>query len=191
MFILIAGLILFLGVHSMRIAAPDWRNAQMKALGEGKWKGAYSLIAAAGLFLIIWGYARAAATAPVFYEPPIWLKHTAAFLMVFAFVAIMVYAFPAGRLKPALKHPMLVSVKIWAVAHLLANGDLASILLFGGFLVWAVADRISVKRRGDAVPAAGPVRNDVMAIAAAAVLYLLFIWRLHVWLFGAVPLPVA
>ncbi|WP_157018204.1 NnrU family protein [Mesorhizobium xinjiangense] len=191
MLVLILGLILFLGIHSVRIFAPEWAGAREKSMGEGPWKGTYSLVSAIGLVLIIWGYSLAWPVAPVIYEPPVWMKHLTALLMLFAFIAIMVYTVPAGRLKPMLKHPMLVAVKIWAVAHLLANGDLASILLFGSFLVWAVLDRISVKRRGAAIAAAGPVRNDLIAVAAALVLYGLFVWRLHLWLFGAVPLPVA
>ncbi len=189
MLVLVAGLLLFLGVHSVRIFAPAWSEAREKSMGEGPWKGFYSLVAAVGLVLTIWGYALAWPTAPVIYEPPVWMKHLTALLMLFAFICLMVYAVPAGRLKPALKHPMLVAVKIWALAHLLANGDLASILLFGSFLVWAVLDRISVKRRGAAIAAAGPVRNDIIAIVVALLLYALFVWRLHLWLFGAVPLP--
>jgi uncharacterized membrane protein len=87
-----------------------------------------------------------------------------------------------------LKHPMLVAIKIWALAHLLANGDLASVLLFGTFLVWAVFDRISVKRRVAPIPATGPVFNDAIAIVAGLVVYALFVWRLHAWLFGVMPL---
>jgi uncharacterized membrane protein len=187
MLILVLGLILFLGIHSVRIFAPAWRDERAAAMGQG-WRGLYSLISAAGLALIIWGYGPAWASATVFYEPPIWMKHLAALLMLFASIAIMVYAVPAGRLKPILKHPMLLAVKIWALAHLIANGDLASILLFGGFLVWAVLDRISVKRRGVAAPAPGPVRNDAIAVVAGVVLYALFVGGLHLWLFGVSPI---
>jgi uncharacterized membrane protein len=116
------------------------------------------------------------------------MKHVTALLMIFAFISLAVYAVPAGRLKPMLKHPMLVAIKIWALAHLLANGDLASILLFGTFLVWAVFDRISVKRRAAPIPATGPVLNDAIAIVAGLVVYALFVWRLHAWLFGVMPL---
>lgn len=188
MLILIVGLILFLGVHSVRILAPAWSAERASSMGKGPWRGIYSLVSIVGFVLIIWGYGLAWASAPVLYEPPVWLKHLAALLMLFAMIAIMVFAVPAGRLKPALKHPMLVAVKLWALAHLMANGDLASIVLFGAFLIWAVADRISVKRRGAAIPAAGPVRNDVVAVAAGLVLYVLFVWKLHLWLFGVPPL---
>jgi uncharacterized membrane protein len=169
MSLLITGLILFLGVHSMRIVAPGWRDERIAAMGEGPWRGLYSLVSIVGFVLLVWGYGLARPEAPVLYEPPIWMKHVTALLMVLAFVSLAIYAVPAGRLKPMLKHPMLVSVKIWALAHLLANGDLASILLFGAFLVWAVFDRISVKRRAAPIPAAGPVVNDVLAIVAGLV----------------------
>lgn len=185
---LILGLIVFLGIHSVRIAAPEWRERQVIALGEGRWKGIYSLISLVGLVLLIWGYGRAWQVAPVLYEPPVWLKHVAALLMFFSFVSLMVFNLPAGRLKPLLKHPFLVAVKIWALAHLLANGDLAALILFGAFLVWAVVDRIAVGRRGEAVPQPGPVKWDIIAVASGAVLYALFVWKLHLWLIGVPPL---
>ncbi len=188
MFVLILGLILFLGIHSVRIVAPGWRDARFAAMGNG-WRGLYSLVSAVGLVLIVWGYSLAWPTSPVLYDPPLWTKHVAALLMVFALVALAVSQFPGGKLKKMLKHPMLLSVKIWAFAHLLANGELASILLFGGFLAWAVVDRISLKRRGDMGPAvAGPVVWDVVAVGVGIVVYLLFVSGLHLWLFGVDPL---
>jgi uncharacterized membrane protein len=108
--------------------------------------------------------------------------------MLLAMICLMVFILPPGRLKPVLKHPMLVSIKIWAFAHLLANGDLASLILFGSFLAWAVADRIAAGRRGDPVPAAGPLQWDIAAVASGALLYVLFVWKLHSWLFGVSPL---
>lgn len=186
--VLVAGLILFLGMHSVRIAAPGWRTARIAAMGDGPWRGLYSAVSLAGFALIIWGFALARPEAPVLYEPPLWVRHVSALLMVFALIALAVYMLPAGRMKPVLKHPMLVSVKLWALAHLLANGDLASILLFGAFLVWAVFDRISVKRRGAPLPVAGPVAYDGAALVLGLVLYALFVWRLHAWLFGVAPL---
>jgi uncharacterized membrane protein len=185
---LILGLILFLGMHSARMIAPAWRDGRVATMGEGPWKGIYSLISLAGFVLIIWGYGRAWAVAPVLYEPPTWLKHLAALLMFFSFVSAMVSTFPAGRLKPALKHPLLLAVKIWAFAHLLANGDLAAVILFGAFLAWAVADRIALKRRDEPLPLAGPVKWDVAAIVSGAALYVLFVWKLHLWLIGVPPL---
>jgi uncharacterized membrane protein len=185
---LVIGLVLLLGVHSVRIAVPAWRDRRIAAMGEGPWKGLYSLVSIVGFVLLVWGYGLARPEAPILYEPPLWMKHVTALLMVFAFVSLAIYAAPAGRLKPVLKHPMLVAIKLWALAHLLANGDLASVLLFGAFLVWAVFDRVSVKRRAAPIPAAGPVLNDVIAIVGGLIVYVLFVWRLHEWLFGVMPL---
>lgn len=188
MVVLVLGLILFLGIHSVRIVAPGWRDARLAAMGNG-WRGLYSIVSAVGLVLIVWGYALAWPESPVLYEPPVWTKHIAALLMLFALIALAVSQLPGGRLKKMLKHPMLLAVKIWAFAHLLANGELASILLFGGFLAWAVVDRISLKRRGDLGPAtAGPVVRDAAAVALGVVLYVLLVSGLHLWLFGADPL---
>ncbi len=184
MFALVVGLIVFLGVHSVRILAPQWRDQRLSAMGEGKWKGIYSVVSLIGFALIVWGFGQARLVAPVLYEPPVWAKHITALLMLFAFISLMVSILPAGRLKPILKHPMLLAVKIWAFAHLLANGDLASLILFGSLLAWAVVDRIAVKRRGGSLPQPGPVKWDIYAVVSGALLYVLFIWRLHVWLIG-------
>ena len=188
MSILIAGLVLFLGIHSVRMLVPDWRLARMAALGEGAWKGAYSLVSLAGLVLIVWGYARAQPLAPVLYVTPFWTVHVAIPLMAFAFVSMMVANLRAGRLKPLLKHPFLLSIKTWAFAHLMVNGDLASVVLFGGFLAWAVWNRIAVGKRRDPLPAAGPVRNDVIAVASGLAIWAAFIWKAHEWVAG-VPVP--
>ena len=188
--VLIIGLAVFLGIHSVRIFAPGWREARIAAMGDNGWRGIYSLVSLAGLILIIWGYSLAQSVTAVLYVTPFWMVHLNILLMALSFVAMAVFAAPAGRLKAILKHPMLLSVKLWAVAHLLVNGDVASILLFGTFLVWAIADRISVKRRGTPIAEPGPVRNDLIAVVAGLVAWVVFIWGLHAWLFG-VPVPIA
>lgn len=192
MFLLILGLVVFLGAHSVRVLAPGWRARMIGAVGEGPWKGLYSLVAVVGFVLIVWGYGRSRPDAADLYLPPFWMAHITALLMVFAFLSLMIALLPAGRLKPRLRHPMLVAVKIWAFAHLLANGDVASVVLFGAFLAWAIADRISVARRERSgavtVVAAGPVSNDAIAVVSGLVLYALFVWRLHFWLIGVQPI---
>jgi uncharacterized membrane protein len=184
---LVLGLVIFLGAHSVRIVAPAWRDARIAAWSEGTFKGLYSLASAIGLVLIVWGYGKAWEDPVLLYDPPVWTRHLAALLMLLSFVALAVYMLPAGRLKPILKHPMLLAVKIWALAHLIANGDLASVVLFGAFLLWAAADRVAAKRRGATVPKPGPATMDLAAVAVGVVLYLLFVWRLHVWLIGVAP----
>ncbi|MGL4406569.1 MAG: NnrU family protein [Notoacmeibacter sp.] len=192
---LIAGLILFLGIHLTKVVAPEWRSGFIAKRGNGSWQTIYSLASLIGFGLIIWFYNDAVAAGPYLYEPPVWMKHINALLMVFAFISLGVYFFPAGRLKAALKHPMLLSVKIWALGHLLANGSAASLLLFGAFLAWAVIVRISLKkreRRGEAqLPVAGPMKWDVLAVLVGLALYALTVGGLHVWLFGVSPIAIS
>jgi len=188
MALLIVGLVVFLGVHSIRMVAPGWRDAMIARMGEGPWKGIYSLVSLVGFVLLVWGYAIAP-TVVLWRPTPYWMVYVTAFLMVLAFISLAVSQVPAGRLKPRLKHPMLLAVKIWAIAHLLVNNDLASIILFVAFLVWAGWNRIAVKRRGSPLPEAGPASNDVIAIIAGLVVWALFVWGLHKWLIG-VPVPI-
>ena len=191
MIVLVLGLLIFLGVHSVRIAAPAWRDAMMTRLGEGLWKGLYSLAAAVGLVLIVWGYGLARQDPVVLWYSPVWLKHLAVLLNLVAFVVFGAYLVPAGRIKARLGHPMVLAVKTWAFAHLLANGTLADVLLFGGFLVWAVFDFRSSRqcdRAAGTVRVAGPPRNDAIAVAAGVVIWGAFVWFLHEWLIGVSPL---
>ncbi len=189
MSLLIIGLIVFLGLHSVSIVAPHWRDAQVARLGEGPWKGIYSVIALVGLVLLIVGYGAARQSPVVLYTPPAWLRHLNLLLMLPVF-PLLIAAYLPGRISRAAKHPMLLAVKLWAFGHLLANGGLADVLLFGGFLAWAVADRISLKRRAPrAIPqAALGTGNDLIALAGGLAIYLLFIWRAHLWLIGVSPL---
>ncbi|MEN0000289.1 MAG: NnrU family protein [Pseudomonadota bacterium] len=189
---LIAGLVLFLGIHSVRMAAPSLRDNLIETRGEGAWKGSYSFIALAGLVLLVWGYgqARVSDASIFFYGAPVWAVHLVALLMWIALMLLIASQLPPGRIKAAVKHPMILSVKVWAVAHLLVNGDLASYLLFGSFLVWAIINRIAVKRRGDPDFQTVAIRNDIIAIIGGSALFvLLFVWA-HLYLFGASPWPV-
>jgi uncharacterized membrane protein len=179
---LVAGLLVFLGVHSIRIFAPAWRDAMVKRLGAGTWKAVYSLASIVGFVLIVRGYAAARLEPVVLYVPPAGLRHVAALLMLPVF-PLLLAAYLPGRIKAAVKHPMLTATKAWAVAHLLANGMLADVLLFGGFLAWAVLDRISAGRRPQ--PAiTGSTRNDVIAVVVGLVLYAVFVKWAHLRLIG-------
>lgn len=188
MLVLIIGLALFLGVHSVRILAPEWRHAQIAAMGLNKWKGLYSLASLIGLGMLVWGYVLARPEAAFIYEPPVWMKHINMTLMLFAIIFWAVSQLPAGRIKPWIRHPFLLATKLWAFGHFLANGDAASLLLFLGFLAWAVIDRISVARRERAGERAeipvGPVSNDAVAVIVGIAVYGLFVWKLHEWLIG-------
>ncbi|MEO8296891.1 MAG: NnrU family protein [Burkholderiales bacterium] len=185
---LILGLVLFFGVHSIAIAAPGWRDAQAARHPLG-WKSVYALISLLGLVLLVQGYGLARQAPTALYLPPAGLRHLALLLMLPVF-PLLLAAYLPGRIQTATKHPMLVATKLWAVAHLLANGNLADVLLFGGFLVWAVAARISLKRRAPRAIAMAPRSgaNDAIAVLGGLALYGLFVWRLHAWLIGVAPL---
>jgi uncharacterized membrane protein len=190
---LLVGLVLLRGIHRVSFVAPGWRAAQVARLGEGPWKGLYSGIAAVGLGLLIYGYGVARHSPVMLYTPPSALRHLALLLMLPVFPLLLAPYLP-GRIKDATRHPMLLAVKLWATAHLLANGTLAVELLFGGFLLWAVADRISVKRRAPGGAGAAPHApsrpvNDAIVVVVGLALYALFVLRAHQWLFGVSPLP--
>ena len=193
MTVLLLGLIVFFGVHSVSIVAPGWRSAQIARRGERAWKGIYSIAAGVGLVLLIVGYGMARREPVVLYAPPVALRHVALLLMLPVF-PLLFAAYLPGRLSRAARHPMLLAVKLWASAHLLANGTLADVLLFGAFLAWAVADRISVKRRSPAqahtVPGAPPgPMNDLIVVVVGLAVYALTVFWAHRWLFGVSPLP--
>lgn len=191
MVVLVLGLLIFLASHSLRIFAEDWRQAQIARMGEGPWKGLYSLVSLVGLVLIVWGYGLARQDPIVLWDPPVWTRHIAVTLNLIAFILLAAFLVPAGRIKARLGHPMLLSVKVWAFAHLIANGTLADLLLFGSFLVWAIVDFAANRRRDRAlgtVRVAGPVRNDVIAILLGVLIWAALVWRLHEWLIGVPPL---
>jgi len=192
MLVLVAGLVIFLGIHSVSIVAGDWRAATIARVGERPWKGVYSLASAVGLALIVVGYGLARRDPVVLYVPPAGLRHLALVLMLPVF-PLLFAAYLPGRIRAIAKHPFLLAVKLWALAHLLANGMLADVLLFGGFLAWAVADRISVKRRPAAqtheVPAAPATSaNDAIALIGGLAVYVVFLMWAHRWIIGVSPL---
>ncbi|GAA6141681.1 NnrU family protein [Hydrogenophaga sp. 5NK40-0174] len=192
MWALVLGLVIFLGAHSVAIVAPEWRLRQMELRGERGWKSLFSVVSFVGLGLIIWGYGQARLDPVAVFSPPVAMRHVAALLMAPVFVLLAAAHLP-GRISAIIQHPMLTAVKFWALAHLLANGMLADLLLFGGFLAWAVADRISVKRRARLeIDGAAPVRqgkpvNDVLAVALGLVVYVVFALWLHGPLMGVRP----
>jgi len=188
--VLVLGLLLFLGAHSIRIVADGWRTAQIGRLGEGAWKGLYSLAAGVGLALIIWGYHLAQAQPVVLWTPPSWVRYLGALLTVPAFVLLAAAYVPRNRIKAAVGHPMVAGVKTWAFAHLAANGTLAAVVLFGAFFVWAVVDFASARRRDRAAGTrypAGAVSRDAIVLAVGLTAWALFAFLLHGWLIGVSP----
>ena len=189
MTLLIAGLVLFLGPHSLSIVAPGLRDRIAARIGQGAWRGLYSLLSLAGFALIVVGFGAARAAPVVLYSPPLALRYFALVLMVPVFPMVLA-AFLPGRIQARLKHPLLAATKAWALAHLLANGTLADVVLFASFLAWAVADRISLKRRPARPLPAAPARpwNDAIAVVGGLLLYAGFLLGLHRVLIGVSPL---
>jgi uncharacterized membrane protein len=191
MAILIVGLILFLGIQSLRIFANDWRTRRIARFGEGPWKGVYSVISLAGFLVLLWGFSIARREPIVIWTPPAALRHANALFMLVAFIFFAAAYVPHNTLKARFGHPMLLSVKIWAVGHLLANGTLDDIVLFGAFLVWAIISFIANKRRdralGTVYPAATTMGN-VVTVIVGVIGFLLFAFYLHSWWIGVNPL---
>ena len=182
MTLFVLGLIVFFGSHLLTALARKVREGLVSKLGAGPYKGAYSLVAIAGFALIVIGWRNA--DAAVIYAPPAYLKHVTSLLVLLALILLASAYLPKGKIAAAAKHPMLAGVKLWAFGHLLANGEVRSILLFGSFLAFAVIDRIVVKKRGDATPAAGPVVNDAAAVAVGAGAWAAIYFFLHGYIAG-------
>ena len=190
MIFLVAGLILFLGVHSMRVFAEDWRSATIARIGVGKWKGVITLASLAGFVLIVYGYGVARQTPVDLWIPTPWTKHLTALLMVPVFILLAASGPKSNQIKAAFKHPMTLSVKLWAIAHLISNGRVADVILFGSFLIWAVlvfsAARKRDRKLGTSYAAVG-IKRDVIAVVSGLVGYAVFAVFLHVWLIGVRP----
>lgn len=191
MTLLIAGLILFIGAHSMRIFAEGLRENLIARIGEIKWKGLITLVSIAGFALIIIGYGDARMTPVELWQPPLWGRHLALLLNLLAFILLVAAYIPRNSIKAKIGHPMVAGVKIWALAHLLANGTLADLLLFGSFLLWAVLDfRISRKRdrAHSVVRAPGAMANTILTVVVGVALWAVFLMWLHARLIGVQPL---
>jgi uncharacterized membrane protein len=186
MVVLALGLLVFIGSHLLP-TLPALHDRLIARFGRGLYRTAFAAVSALGLVLIIWGYGLARAEGPVvLYDPPAWLRHVTMLLMLPVFV-LVVSAYLPGRISAAVRHPLVTAVKLWAFAHLLANGDAASVLLFASLLAWGVVDRISLKRREAAARVSvprGPVRNDVIAVCVGLLVYAAFVAHLHAWLIG-------
>lgn len=190
MSILILGLLIFLGTHSVRIVADNWRSARIASWGEQRWKACYAIASAVGLGLIIWGYGAARESPLILWQAPIWTRHLAALLTLPTFILIVAAYIPGTRIRAATGHPMVLGVGLWALAHLAANGTLADLLLFGGFLLWAAADYVSARGRDRAAGTRYRVKSlamDGAAIGVGIVAWAVFARSLHAWLIGVQP----
>ncbi len=193
MAILVLGLVIFLGLHSTRIVAEDGRAKAIARLGEGPWKGVYSVLSLVGFVLIVWGFAHARWDAPLLWAPPVWARHITILLMLFSLILISAYGFKQSHIAVAVHHPMVWSVAVFGAAHLIANGSAADVLLFGAFFVWAVADLFSAYARDRRNAVVYPTPNwgaTIGAIVVGVLLWGLLIGGLHLWLFGVSPLAI-
>jgi len=190
MWLLSAGLVVFLGLHSLRIVAGDWRAQQMARMGEGPWKAIYSLLSIAGFVLLIWGFGEARQHPQLLYVPPMGLRHANALFTLIAFVLVAAAYVPRNHLKAKLGHPMYAGIKIWALGHLLATGMLHDVVFFGAFLIWAVAGFIVSRRRdrlAGATYPAGTMAGDLLTLAIGLAAWAAFAFWLHARWIGVAP----
>ena len=198
---LILGLVLFLGAHSTRIFAENWRQAILERLGEKAYKGVYTLVSLVGFGLMMFGFDQVRWDSPVLWSPPVWAKHGAALLMLVSLVLLACVYSPRNAIKAKLHHPMVLSVKVWALAHLLANPRLADVVLFGAFLLWSVLNFRAARQRDRLAAASlsagegsGSLEPEVSsaatwrAIGIGVVVWAFLLSRGHAWLFGVSPL---
>ena len=188
---LLLGLILFLGVHSVRIVADGWRTQTLARLGEGPYKGIYTLLSLLGFGLIVWGFGMARETPTMLWMPPRGMRHAAALLTLIAFVLLAAAYVPRNAIKARLHHPMVLAVKTWALAHLLATGSLVHVILFGSFLAWGVANFVAARKRDRAsgtIYPAGTATGTVITVVLGVVAWAAVAFWLHGLLIGIRPL---
>ncbi|NBX55935.1 MAG: protein NrnU [Betaproteobacteria bacterium] len=188
---MILGLVLFVGSHALQALVPAWRQRQIQRMGDRPFKAVVSLVALAGFVGICWGYDLARSMPMVLWVPPTGMRHVAALLMLVA-AWLMVAAFvPGNHIKARLRHPMVLSVKVWALAHLLANGNLEDVILFGSFLAWAVLSFRAARQRDrldDPRPSATSAQATWVAVAGGLAVYGVILFKAHAWLVGVSPL---
>ncbi|WP_348752865.1 NnrU family protein, partial [uncultured Aquincola sp.] len=178
-------------LHSTRIFAEGFRQRQVARMGLNGWKAVYSIVSLVGFVLIVWGYGQARLNPVLIWEPPRGLRHVSVLFTLAAFVLLVAAYVPRNQIKARLHHPMVLAVKVWAFAHLLANGMLADLLLFGSFLVWSIV-LFAVSRRRDRregiVYPRGTLAGTAITVGVGTAVWLLFLFKLHVWLIGVSPL---
>jgi len=189
---LVLGLVLFLGLHSTRIFAEGWRTQTMESFGEKEYKLLYSVLSIAGFALLVWGYGLARHDPVILWnQPPVWTRHLASLLTLAAFVLLVAAYVPGNAIKAKLRHPMILGVKVWALAHLVSNNTLADLVLFGSFLVWAVLDYRAARRRERTLATvidAGPISRTILTVVIGMVAWAVFAMWAHRVLIGVSPL---
>lgn len=190
MLALLIGLVLFLGIHSVGMVAHGWRNSMVERLGRGPWMGLYALVSLVGFVLIVWGFGQARMAPTWVWVPPVWTRHMAALLTLPAFILLVAAYLPGSHIKSRVGHPMLLGTKVWALAHLLSNGTLHEIILFGSFLAWSVALFIVLRKRDRANAIHYPVvglSRDIAVIVVGIGAWVAFALWLHRVLIGVHP----
>jgi uncharacterized membrane protein len=189
---LVLGLVLFLGLHSTRIFAEGWRTRTMESFGEKEYKLLYSVLSIAGFALLVWGYGLARHAPVILWnQPPVWTRHLASLLTLVAFVLLVAAYVPGNAIKAKLRHPMILGVKVWALAHLVSNNTLADLVLFGSFLLWAVLDYRAARRRERTLATVitqGPMSRTILTVVVGMVAWAVFAMWAHRVLIGVSPL---
>ena len=191
MALLFVGLVLFIGIHSIRLFANEWRESMIEQLGRQNWRLLHAAVAIIGLVTTIMGYGYARYSAEWLWYPPVWTRHLAALLVLFSFILMASAAMPYSKIKSWVSYPMALGIKLWAFAHLISNGTTADVVLFGAFLVWAICNYAISRRRARAsglVFTASNYKYDIMALVIAIVAYWLVAFYLHALLIGVAPL---
>ncbi|MDS7597714.1 NnrU family protein [Agrobacterium tumefaciens] len=192
MFFFILCLIFFFLTHTLSVFAPQFRANAIARIGLGPFRGLYSLVSIIAIVLLVYGFGEARQETGILWYPPIWMSHIALTLMLLSMICLVASLVPAGHIATKTKHPLVLAVKIWALAHLMANGETSSVLLFASFLAWGVVLRISLKRRERAgehvVRPFVSGRYDIIAVIGGVALWAAFIFKLHEWLIGVQPL---
>ncbi len=194
MSLFILGLVLFLGSHSVRVFANGWRNRMIENMGEKMFKGLYSVASLVGFVLLVYGFSKIRWDSPFIWNPPLAMRHIAALLMLVAMVLLVAGQVPHNAIKNKLGHPMVLSVKVWALAHLLANGKQADLVLFGAFLVWSVLNFRAARKRDRLAQAAGQTievtatPNTLRVVLIGMAAWALLLFGGHTWLFAVSPM---
>lgn len=190
--VLVVGLAILLGGHSIHLVAPGWQAAQHERLGQRKWRLRYSMVSLVGLALVVWGYAMARHSPVLLWVPPPGTRHLTALLILLAFILFAAGDVPRNSIKASVRQPAIVGVLVWAAAHLLANGMLADLILFGSFLIWAALNLVMTRRREALIGAtypAGTLKGNAIAVVSGAAIWALVAFWLHELLIGVRPMP--